>query len=408
MLYIPYSATPHQHLFHLARYFFPYRGVFCGRGSGKTVCGLAEALMQATEYPGSVGYVFSPNFPMMRRNIFPTLSAPFLLGNPFWNNPGIREWNKADSSLTLENGSEIWFVSLDSPERAEGANIDWAYVDEARLIRKFDEAWMSITARLRGSGKCKKPMLRNAYVTTTPDHPGSALFNIFENPKTVNYRLTMSFRWSIYDNPKLDRNYLESMEHYNTGAYAKRFIFGEFAEVGGVTFDFDSTRNVCDSVPQLYNIRYGVDFGWTNPSAIVVVGFDADGRAWVLDEFYEPRIRTEELISEAKLLVAKHGDGVLVCDRSEPGTIAELQRAGLKATPDDSKREDGIREIGSRLKDAGDGKPRLLISTRCINLISELQTYDEKIKENDHAVDALRYAIAGFSYARGRVSTGRF
>jgi hypothetical protein len=37
--------------------------------------------------------------------------------------------------------------------------------------------------------------------------------------------------------------------------------------------------------------------------------------------------------------------------------------------------------------------PRLFISSRCINLISELLEYKDDVKERDHAVDALRYAL---------------
>lgn len=402
-----YSATPKQLEFHVARYYFAYRAVFCGKGAGKTLCGLAEALMIANENPGSVGFVFSPNYPMMRRNIFPTLSTPWLLGNPFWKNYDVTNWNKADQCLTFSNGSEIWFVPLDLPERAEGANIDYAYIDEARLVRQFGEAWKSVTARLRGSGKCKTNMLRGAYVTTTPDNPGSDLYNVFENPKTVDYSTTIVFRWSIYDNPKLDDNYLKSMEHFNTGGYAKRFIYGQFADVGGVSFDFDSVRNVVSTMPELRSIRYGVDIGWTNPSAIVVVGFDHDGRAYAVDEFYDAKVRTDDLVNEARILLSKYGDGVFVCDRSEPATIDEMQKNNLRATPDESKREDGIIDIGSRLKPSEDGRPRLLISSKCVNLISELQSYDETIKENDHAVDALRYALKGFNYAKGRASIGK-
>jgi hypothetical protein len=51
----------------------------------------------------------------------------------------------------------------------------------------------------------------------------------------------------------------------------------------------------CTDVKPL-RIRYAVDFGWTNPSAIMVDGFDGDGRLWILDEFYKTQASTEDLI----------------------------------------------------------------------------------------------------------------
>jgi len=40
----------------------------------------------------------------------------------------------------------------------------------------------------------------------------------------------------------------------------------------------------CSDVKSL-KIWYGVDFGWTNPSAIMVEGFDGNGRLWFLMNF---------------------------------------------------------------------------------------------------------------------------
>jgi hypothetical protein len=37
--------------------------------------------------------------------------------------------------------------------------------------------------------------------------------------------------------------------------------------------------------------------------------------------------------------------------------------------------------------------PRIFFSPRCISLISELLEYKVDVKERDHAVDALRYAL---------------
>ena len=42
---------------------------------------------------------------------------------------------------------------------------------------------------------------------------------------------------------------------------------------------------------------------------------------------------------------------------------------------------------------AGDGVLRIFISPHWINLISELLEYKVDVKERDHAVDALRYAL---------------
>ena len=138
------------------------------------------------------------------------------------------------------------------------------------------------------------------------------------------------------------------------------------------------------------------------------MNLDGDGRAFVSDEIYSTRLSEDDLIVECELLKLKWGNGTFWCDASEPRTITALRRAGLDARPNKTKRDDGIRELGGRFKDAGDGRSRLYISPSCVNLIEELQLYSPKVKEHDHAVDALRYAMMG-SKNRGEVevATGR-
>jgi len=87
------------------------------------------------------------------------------------------------------------------------------------------------------------------------------------------------------------------------------------------------------------------------------------------------------------------GEGTFWCDARFPQSILKLCRAGLDAKSYTFKREDGLRELGSRLTPASDGQPRQFVSKHCVNLISELLEYREDVKENDHAVDALRYSL---------------
>ncbi len=66
---------------------------------------------------------------------------------------------------------------------------------------------------------------------------------------------------------------------------------------------------------------------------------------------------------------------------------------GFDAEPYPFKREDGLRELGARFIKAGDGRPRIFVSSHYINLISELLEYKVEVKERDHAIDAVRYGL---------------
>jgi hypothetical protein len=341
--------------------------------------------------PGAVGYIFEPSYRMVRRILIPTLEG--LLGTPIESNHAVEEYTKTESRIDFRNGSKLWFGGLEEPEMAEGPNIDLIQADEARLVRHFDTAWQVIQRRLRGSTPGKYHT--GAYVTTTPDAPGSVLHNFFENPTTKNPD-SQTYRMSIDDNIHLPSDYVEGIKRTHHGGLAERFLYGRFAAVGAGTVPFDYTVHVVKTIDPstLTQIVYGVDFGWTNPSCILAIGFDSDGRAYVLEEFYLSRVPQDRLLLEAKEMTTRWGKGTFYCDPTQTQTIESWKSAGLNAVRCEAKRDEGIREMAGRFQVLGDKQPRIFIASECVNLTAELQAYDETVKENDHAVDALRYALA--------------
>jgi phage terminase large subunit len=387
---IPYSPHDGQKPFHQARYKTRFRLISAGTGAGKTFAGVFETLSWLLENQGCTCAIFEPTYRKVREVLIPTLER--LLGSPLISNPLVKSYNQTDKHIELVKGSHLWFGSLEYPESAEGENLDFVHVDEARLVPHFDQAWMSIQRRLRGSIPNRFPT--GAIVTTTPDMPGSAIHKFFEDPKTKNPDAEV-YRFSIDANAaNLPAGYVENMKRIHTGSYAERFIYGRFAAVGMGCFPFDVTVHVPDVLPTQFSfMRYGLDFGWTNPSALIAVGFDSDGRAYALDEFYETQTTIPSLVNEYKRMKELYGNGPLFCDPTELQTIQTIRSSGIDARKYEFKRADGIRELGSRFKVAGDGKPRLFIGRSCVNLISELMEYKEEVKENDHAIDSIRYAI---------------
>ena len=400
-----YWPHPKQAEFHRDRYKIRYRAVFAGTGSGKTLCGVFEVLSMLLENDGAVAYIFEPTYKMVRRILIPTLESKYLLKKPIEANPVVTAYRRGDNCIEFINDSILWFGSLEEPEMAEGPNIDIIHVDEAQYIRRFSEAWDVILRRLRGSGRTSRD-IASAIVTTTPPPllPGDRLYEFFEDPETRNPRSKV-YRWSLYDNPYLPEAYKAEIAASHHGNLAKRFIEGKFAPAGTGSFDFDSTIHEIKTIPKekIRTVVYGVDFGWTNPSAIIAVGFDGDDRAYIIDEFYQNRVQPEVLIEELKLMYQKWGRGPIFCDRSEPQTIAAFRQAGLDARADKSKRDDGIHELGGRFHIAGDGKPRIFVYHKCVNWIHEVMVYDAEVKENDHAMDATRYALMGHKKPKGVV-----
>jgi len=275
--------------------------------------------------------------------------------------------------------------------------------------------------RLRGSGNAipfdKKVVPGRAvgmWVTTTPPLGGlsSDLYFFFEHPKRRNPESRV-YRMSLYDNAaNLPPGFVEEMERTHTGVLFDRYVLGKFVDAALGSWAFDYSVHVEQFwEPDLENCKvvYGVDFGWTNPSAVVAVAFDGDGRGFVLDEVYASRLSPQALVNECLLMQSRFGRGTFWCDASRPDNIAVMSREGLDARANKSKRDDGVAEVGGRFPDAGDGFRRLYVARGCVNLIEELQIYNVDRKEHDHAVDALRYAVMGGKGSGGgvQVLTGR-
>ena len=401
--YVPDAGQ--QLEFHAARDIYRFRAAICGTGAGKTICGLAEAITWAKLYPGSIGWIFEPTFPMVRNILIKTLEKRWLLGYPMEANPDIIRFNKSIMRVSWRNGSEFWFGSLEDPERAEGPNIDYAMIDEARLVRDLKVALRVVRRRLRGSEPSNK-WPTALWITTTPDAPRSELHNFLENPKTRNPESKV-FRWSIYENEHLPKDYIRDVERGHHGGLAEQFIWGRFAAVGAGTIPFDYSLHVIE--PGQFNkaiIRewlYAVDFGWNNPSCILVIGFDRDGRAYVVDEYYEARVTMDRVLAEAKAFIERYGPGTFYCDPTALQTIKWLCDNGLDAVKSEPKRDEGIRFMAGYFPKAGDNRPRIYILSHCVNLIAELQVYDETKKEFDHAVDPLRYGLGSKMKREGPV-----
>lgn len=155
----------------------------------------------------------------------------------------------------------------------------------------------------------------------------------------------------------------------------------------------------------------GVDWGWTDPACILLIGIRGHGQdaeAHVLSELYETQLPDHLFEARAK---SWSFASMFHCDPSQPARIRSLQGV-VAATKAENDVKGGIATVASLLFKRGrDGAPdfaRLYIAPECKNLIRELGLYRRKRDphnpegfleapedKNNHACDALRYALVG-------------
>jgi hypothetical protein len=178
-----------------------------GIGSGKTRAGCLEVLNQPA---GSQGMVVAPTFPMLRDSTLDTfmrLAVPSL----------VRDFNRAEMTMTLVNGVRVLWRSADNPDSLRGANLGWVFMDEASLMT--EEVFDILLGRLR-----EQP--GRLWITTTPKG-FNWLYRVFESERRPGYKLV---RCSTRGNKFLPDGYIEALEAKYSGAWSKQELEGEWVE----------------------------------------------------------------------------------------------------------------------------------------------------------------------------------
>lgn len=164
---------------------------------------------------------------------------------------------------------------------------------------------------------------------------------------------------------------------------------------------------------QFRRVVVGVDWGFTHPGAMVVVGQTGSGSLVVLHEEHHPGLlvadrtdaQREGWLSIARRLRDTYRPERFVADPSEPGNIRQLRQA-LGGSPVVENADNDVSEGLRRTKVAMQPAPKtpgLVVSDGCRALIDELETYSYRASADglsetpqevhDDACDALRYAV---------------
>lgn len=297
------------------------------------------------------------------------------------------------------NGSTIWVGGMDNADKVLSSERYIIAVSQAEELTLND--WEMLTTRATGRGFS----IPNARVIGDANPAGSKHW--------IRTRKNLTLIQSRHeDNPTLYTDSGEITEQGKitlgrldnlTGVRLKRLRHGIWATAEGAVYDtFDSSVHVKTRPEEEFKEWYlTVDEGYTNPAVILLVGSDTDGRWHIAREFYERGKLQSQVVETAKQWSQEKKCSVVAVDESAAGLIADMQNSGINATGAKGRVLDGIQKVQDRLKIQGDGLPRLTVDPSCINVINEFESYqwkqtkgiekDEPVKENDHAMDAIRY-----------------
>ncbi|HZC04180.1 MAG TPA: terminase family protein [Ktedonobacterales bacterium] len=396
-LALDWSLNPAQWAFvHSQARFSLYVG---GIGAGKTFAGAVRTIVRALEDPGSLGLVGAPTYAMLRDTTERALTE--LLPRQ-----AIRRFYRSERRIALRNGTEILLRSLDQPDFARGLNLAWFWLDEAPLCGYY--AWEVLKGRLRQPGHATA-----AWATGTP-HGRDGFARDFELAPRRSHALYRASTWANAHN--LPSDFVSDLGY--SGAFEQQEVYGLFVAFEGLVYTLDRSADGVVREPPVRGVASwarvigGVDWGYTNPAAALVFARSGDGDFWQIAEFYQRRASLEEtLLPQIVALTRQHAVEEWYCGPDEPEHIEALRlalaRAGLRArvTRADNAVRAGIQTVTGLLARRPDGRHGLCIAPGMVHTLAEYDQYryasapsgrdpaEQPVKQNDHALDATRYAL---------------
>lgn len=220
--------------------------------------------------------------------------------------------------------------------------------------------------------------------------------------------------YTIYDNPFLDPEIVHNLEKEYAGTvFFQRFILGEWTLAEGLIYKhFSEEKNLYDK-PLSDEVRrrsipyVAIDYGSANPTAFLYILYDPQDRVIYVDReyYYDGRHevvqKTDADYAQDLLAFSQPEQTVaVIIDPSALSFRIAARRLGYRVKEADNEVLNGIRDV-STLMSVG----KLKVNAACQNLLKEIRTYawdekaaqqlgiDKPIKQNDHAVDALRYFV---------------
>ena len=272
--------------------------------------------------------------------------------------------------------------------KLQGAGIEYCYGDE--ITTWNEDVFSMLKSRL------DKP---NSVFdgTCNPDSPNHWFLKFLESDADI-------FRqhYTIYDNPMLPENFIKNLEcEYRGTVYFERFILGKWALAEGLIYPmFSEARHISSDIPDCREYYISIDYGTLNPCSMGL--WCVNGKqAFRIREFYHDGRKSGRQMTDEEYYkeLVKLADDLPVCyviiDPSAASFIETVRRHGrftVKKARNDVL--DGIRFTAGLLSE-----DRIKIHPVCKSIIAEFTSYrwdsesdtDRPIKQNDHAMDDLRY-----------------
>ncbi len=363
--------------------------------SGKTFCmALSFIIWSFYDFYNSDFALCGKTIRSLRRNmitpIIPVLkSLGFVCEEKLSQNTMTVSYNGVKNRFYLFGGKDESSASL-----IQGMTLSGVLFDEVALMpRSFVEQAL---ARCSVTGS-------RFWFNCNPEYPEHWFY--LEWIKKAKDKNALYLHFTMKDNPALSNEVKQRYENLYSGVFYERFVKGRWVAVHGAVYPFMADEKMYCDVPHGEFSQFAVscDYGTVNPASFGLWG-KQNGVWYRIDEYYfdsraEGFQKTdEEHYKSLCSLVSGRQISQVVVDPSAASFIEVIRRHGeFRVTPAQNNVVNGIRRASQLLKD---GSVKICNNCRAIRREFSLYRWDSAkqddlpVKENDHAMDDLRYFVS--------------
>lgn len=304
------------------------------------------------------------------------------------------QWKSRDRVLTVRRGAVVNFFEIfggkdeSSYMLIQGRTLAGVLFDEVALQpRSFVE---------QALGRCSVAGSR-FWFNCNPDAP-THWFNV-EWIGKAKEKNAYHIHFLLDDNPALDAHVKQRYLSMYTGIFFRRYILGEWCLAEGLVYGSFGDDNITDEIPDGAEYYISIDYGTMNPFSAGLWAVTGAKAVRIKEYYYNGREKNVQLTDEEYCdAVQKLAEGYnvrkVIVDPSAASFIAALRKRRFTVLHAKNEVLDGIRRTSVMLSDG-----TIKIHRGCVDAIREFGLYrwddkatdDTVIKENDHAMDEIRY-----------------
>jgi PBSX family phage terminase large subunit len=308
--------------------------------------------------------------------------------------------NAKDKVIELSNQSTIRMGSVNQVDSVVGRSYDLIIFDEAALVDGKDAFNVALRPTLDKENS-------KAIFISTPRGRNNWFAEFYYRGYSDEFPEWTSIKATWHENPRVsEQDIVEAKKTMSEAEFNQEYM-ADFNVFEGQIWAFDHEKciaNLEQFEPKRMDIFAGMDVGYRDPTAFVVMAYDwEEKKYYVLDEYYDSERTTEQHAVEIQKLIDKWQIDYIYIDSAAQQTRFDFAQ-NYDITTINAKKSvlDGIGHVAG-IVDNND----LIVGSHCKETISSLDQYQwdpnpnlmkERPKHNmaSHMADALRYGLYTF------------